>query len=76
MPIDDVVIVDLDENQLESPYLSMDLEGFPASLVSVVFVRMCVLCMYLRMCVVCVHVCCMHTCSCVCMFVCFSCECI
>lgn len=33
MPIDDVVIVDLDENQLESPYLSLDLEGFPASLV-------------------------------------------
>ena len=37
MPIDDVVIVDLDENQLESPYLSMDLEGFPASLVSFVY---------------------------------------
>ena len=36
MPIDDVVIVDLDENQLESPYLSMDLEGFPASLVRLV----------------------------------------
>lgn len=43
MPIDDVVIVDLDENQLESPYLSADLEGFPESLV--------------MLCIVCVHVC-------------------
>jgi len=31
MPIDDVVIVDLDDNQLESPYIHDDLEGFPAS---------------------------------------------
>lgn len=53
MPIDDVVIVDLDENQLESPYLSMDLEGFPASLVS--FVYPCV-------CLVCVYMCCMRVC--------------
>ena len=52
MPIDDVVIVDLDENQLESPYLSMDLEGFPASLVS--------LCMYA--CVLCVHAYHAHVC--------------
>lgn len=42
MPIDDVVIVDLDENQLESPYLSMDLEGFPASLVSFVYDSVCI----------------------------------
>lgn len=37
MPIDDVVIVDLDENQLESPYLSADLEGFPESLVMLLY---------------------------------------
>ena len=53
MPIDDVVIVDLDENQLESPYLSMDLEGFPASLVSFVYVCMRVVCA----CVSCTCVC-------------------
>ena len=42
MPIDDVVIVDLDDNQLESPYLAADLEGFPASSVCLCSVCVCV----------------------------------
>jgi len=43
MPIDDVVIVDLDDNTLESPYLHLDLNGFPAQSVCVFYsVCMCV----------------------------------
>ena len=42
MPIDDVVIVDLDDNTLESPYLHLDLDGLPASSVCVFICCVCV----------------------------------
>ena len=44
MPIDDVVIVDLDDNTLESPYLHLDLDGLPAQSVCVCFIVCVCLC--------------------------------